>query len=105
MSGEGRRTSCSFVDDVDSFVWEMFVHDISRAEFDSCIDTLISDTDIVKLFKTRFESEKYRFGIGKRWFIDIYFLKSSLQGGIFLDVLLVFIKSGSSDQLDLSSRQ
>src|SRR5690348_3520872 len=87
----------SFIDEINGFVWKESVGDVTTRQLSSNHQSSICNSDSVMSFISLFESSENAHCILDTGFINHHLLKSSLEGGIFLDVLSVFLESSGPD--------
>ena len=92
-----------FVDEVDGFVGEEAVGDVALRELGGGDEGGIFDLHVVMRFVARFQAAEDRDGVVDRGLADIDGLKAALEGGIFFDVLAVFVERGRADATEFAA--
>ena len=90
--------SCSFIHQVNGFIRQETVGDVTATQFDGCNDGIIFDTHMVMVLVTLFQSTKDRNGTQVVRFIHLYDLETTLQSFVLFEVLLIFVEGCCSDR-------
>jgi len=98
-------TAGGLVDQVDGLVRQLAIGDIAVAELGRGDDGAIGDGHAMVHFVALLEATKNGDGVFLAWFVDQHLLEATLQGGILLDVLAVFIESSGTYAVQLAARQ
>ena len=94
-----------FVHQVDGLVGQEAVGDVAVAEFYGGNDGFVLDAHLVVVLVTFLQAAEDGDGRGHVRLINHHGLESTLQGFVFLKVLLVFIQGGSTNGTQFSTSQ
>src|SRR5579859_766958 len=94
-----------FIEQIDGFVRHKPVVDVTLGQGHNVFQHLVAHLHAMELFVIFAKALQNGQGFGKRRFGNLYGLKTSLQGGIFLDMLGVFGGSGRANYLNFTPRQ
>src|SRR5579883_319428 len=95
----------SFIEHVDSLIWQEAISDISIGKLHCLLDRLLTITNAVVLLVLRLDiiQDLDRLLHGRR--IDDDLLEATIESAIFFNILTVLIERGSANALDVSTSQ
>ncbi len=92
-----------FVDQVDGFVGQEAVGDVALRELGGGDEGGIFDFDIVVRFVAGLQAAENGDGVVDDGFADVDGLEAAFQGGIFFDVLAIFVERGRADAAEFAA--
>ena len=99
------QTRRRFIDKVDCFIRQKAIADVAMGQ-NCCRDQRrISDANAVMHFVALFQSAQNRDRVFHARLINEHGLKPAFEGGVFLDVLAVFIERSCADRTQLAPGQ
>ena len=93
------------VDQVDRLVWKLAGADVAIAEGCGSHQRAVGDRHLMVRLVAALEAAEDRDGVFNRRFADKDLLEPTLECGIFLDVLAVFVERRCSDEPQLTARE
>ena len=100
-----RQAAGGFVDQVDGFVGQEAVGDVALRKLGGGDEGGVFDFHVVMRFVARFQAAEDGDGVVDRWLADVDRLEAAFEGGIFFDVLAVFVERGRADAAELAAGQ
>src|SRR5204863_5765928 len=94
-----------FINQVNSFVGHESICDITAGHIRSSLEGLVRNDQAMVCFIALANAFKYFQGFFDGGFTHDDFLETSLQGGVTLDVLAIFIKCGRTNALEFATSQ
>ena len=101
----GAQAGGGFVDQVDGLVGQVPVGDVAAAERRGGDHGCIGDAHSVVYLVALLQAAQDADGLFSGRFANQDRLETTLEGGVFFDVLAVFIDSGGADHVQLAARQ
>ena len=88
---------CGFVHQVNGFIRQETVGDVTATQFDGCNDCVVFDTYVMMVLVTFFQSTKDGNGTQVIRFVHLHDLETTLQCFILFEVFLIFVEGCCSD--------
>ena len=104
MQADG-NTSTSRIEQADRLVWQLPGRNIPVRKLDCRFESFVENLNFVVLFHGRRHAAHHQDRSGFIRFIDLDGLEPASQCGIFLDMLFVFGKCGSTDRSQRAASQ
>ena len=98
-------TAGSFVNQINRFVGQETVGNITVAQLRCSNDSRVSNIDAVVDFVTLLQTAQDGDGVFHAGFADQYFLEAAFECRIFFDILAVFVQSSRADAVQFAARQ
>ena len=98
-------TAGGLIDQVDGFVRQKAVGDVTMRQLGSGDDGRVSDVDAVVQLIALLQATQDGDGAFHRGLADQHLLESPLQRSVLLDVLAVFVQRGSADAVQLAASE
>ena len=98
-----RQTRCGFVDQIDGFIRQKPIGDVTTGKLSGCNQCRIFDRDAVVSFIALFKSSQDRDRVFDVWLVDINGLKATFEGCVFFNVLAIFIQRRGADAMQLAA--
>ena len=99
------NTTRRLVDEIDGFVGQLALGDVALRQLRRGNDRGVRDVhpvvDLIALFETAQDGD----GVFLTRLIHQHFLKTALQGGVFLNVLSMLVQGGGADAVQLAAGQ